>query len=35
MSKNRSRRWCDMKYCGNRAKSRRHYERHRRAAPSK
>lgn len=34
MSKNRSRRWCDMKYCGNRAKSRRHYER-RRAAASK
>ena len=27
LSKNRSRRWCDMKYCGNRAKSRRHYER--------
>lgn len=26
-SKNRSRRWCDMKGCGNRAKSRRHYER--------
>ncbi|HKQ51292.1 MAG TPA: ABATE domain-containing protein [Pyrinomonadaceae bacterium] len=34
LSKNRSRRWCDMKYCGNRAKSRRHYER-RRAALSK
>ena len=30
-SKNRSRRWCDMKYCGNRAKSRRHYERKRAA----
>lgn len=29
LSKNRSRRWCDMKYCGNRAKSRRHYERKR------
>jgi predicted RNA-binding Zn ribbon-like protein len=28
-SKNRSRRWCDMKGCGNRAKSRRHYERKR------
>ncbi len=28
-SKNRSRRWCDMKECGNRAKSRRHYERKR------
>lgn len=24
-SKNRSRRWCDMKSCGNRAKARRHY----------
>lgn len=29
LSKNRSRRWCDMKFCGNRAKSRRHYERKR------
>ncbi|HEX2091777.1 MAG TPA: CGNR zinc finger domain-containing protein, partial [Longimicrobiaceae bacterium] len=28
-SKNRSRRWCDMKDCGNRAKVRRHYHRHR------
>lgn len=27
-SKNRSRRWCDMKDCGNRAKVRRHYHRH-------
>lgn len=26
-SKNRSRRWCDMKDCGNRAKARRHYAR--------
>ena len=26
-SRNRSRRWCTMKVCGNRAKSRRHYER--------
>ena len=26
-SKNRSRRWCDMKECGNRAKARRHYRR--------
>jgi predicted RNA-binding Zn ribbon-like protein len=26
-SKNRSRRWCDMKTCGNRAKVRRHYGR--------
>lgn len=27
-SKNRSRLWCDMKKCGNRAKWRRYYERH-------
>ena len=27
MSRNRSRRWCDMRDCGNRAKARRHYER--------
>jgi predicted RNA-binding Zn ribbon-like protein len=26
-SKNRSRRWCDMRDCGNRAKARRHYRR--------
>jgi predicted RNA-binding Zn ribbon-like protein len=26
-SKNRSRRWCNMRTCGNRAKARRHYER--------
>lgn len=26
-SKNRSRRWCDMRTCGNRSKVRRHYER--------
>jgi predicted RNA-binding Zn ribbon-like protein len=26
-SKNHSRRWCDMKNCGNRAKQRRHYRR--------
>lgn len=26
-SKNRSRTWCDMRFCGNRAKSRRHYRR--------
>jgi predicted RNA-binding Zn ribbon-like protein len=25
-SKNKSRRWCDMKVCGNRAKARAHYE---------
>lgn len=29
-SRNRSRRWCDMKGCGNRAKARRHYERKKR-----
>jgi predicted RNA-binding Zn ribbon-like protein len=29
-SKNRSRRWCDMRDCGNRAKARRHYSRKRR-----
>jgi predicted RNA-binding Zn ribbon-like protein len=28
-SRNRSRRWCDMKVCGNRAKVRRHYRRQR------
>ncbi len=28
-SKNRSRRWCDMETCGNRAKARKHYERKR------
>jgi predicted RNA-binding Zn ribbon-like protein len=28
-SKNRSRQWCDMKVCGNRAKARRHYQRSR------
>jgi predicted RNA-binding Zn ribbon-like protein len=27
LSRNRSRRWCDMKECGNRAKARRHYVR--------
>jgi len=26
-SKNGTRRWCDMKVCGNRAKARRHYDR--------
>ena len=30
-SRNHSRRWCDMKACGNRAKVRRHYRRKRRA----
>jgi len=29
LSKNRSRRWCDINDCGNRAKQRRHYLRHR------
>lgn len=33
-SKNRSRRWCDMRVCGNRAKSRAHYRRTQRAASS-
>lgn len=28
-SKNRTRRWCDMKICGNRAKWHRYYDRHR------
>jgi predicted RNA-binding Zn ribbon-like protein len=27
LSKNRSRRWCDMRDCGNRAKARRYYRR--------
>jgi predicted RNA-binding Zn ribbon-like protein len=31
-SKNGSRRWCDMKVCGNRAKARRHYQRERKSA---
>jgi predicted RNA-binding Zn ribbon-like protein len=26
-SRNRTRRWCDMRVCGNRAKARRHYQR--------
>ena len=30
-SKNRSRRWCEMKDCGNRAKARRHYARRRKS----
>jgi predicted RNA-binding Zn ribbon-like protein len=29
-SRNRSRRWCDMTVCGNRAKARRHYQREKR-----
>jgi predicted RNA-binding Zn ribbon-like protein len=31
-SRNRTRRWCDMKICGNRAKARRHHERSKGAA---
>jgi predicted RNA-binding Zn ribbon-like protein len=31
LSRNRSRRWCAMENCGNRAKVRRHYERRRKA----
>ena len=34
-TKNRSRRWCDMRTCGNRAKSRRHYERRRTAGSNR
>jgi predicted RNA-binding Zn ribbon-like protein len=33
-SRNRSRRWCDMNSCGNRAKSQRHYARYRNSAPA-
>lgn len=32
VSKNRSRRWCDMKSCGNRAKAHRHYGRSKKQA---
>jgi len=32
-SRNRSRRWCSMEGCGNRAKARRHYHRHREGPP--
>jgi predicted RNA-binding Zn ribbon-like protein len=31
-TRNRSRRWCDMTVCGNRAKARRHYERRKQVA---
>ncbi|MFQ5873107.1 MAG: CGNR zinc finger domain-containing protein [Dehalococcoidia bacterium] len=31
-SKNRRRRWCEMKTCGNRAKARRHYQRKKQVA---
>ncbi len=33
-SRNRSRRWCDMRICGNRAKVREHYRRNRPANPA-
>jgi len=32
-SRNHSRRWCDMKSCGNRAKARRYYTRHKQQHP--
>jgi predicted RNA-binding Zn ribbon-like protein len=32
ISKNHSRRWCDMETCGNQAKARRHYSRKKRAS---
>jgi predicted RNA-binding Zn ribbon-like protein len=34
-SRNRSRRWCDMNSCGNRAKSQRHYARRRSGVPAR
>lgn len=34
LSRNRSRRWCSMESCGNRAKARRHYHRERSAIPT-
>ncbi len=34
MSRNRSRRWCDMGDCGNRAKARRHYHRQKVSLPT-
>ena len=34
-SRNRTRRWCDMSACGNRAKARRHYHRVRKTAPTR
>jgi predicted RNA-binding Zn ribbon-like protein len=34
LSRNQSRRWCTMNDCGNRAKAKRHYQRHRQAGPS-
>lgn len=32
-SKNRTRRWCTMSHCGNRAKARRHYQRQKHPVP--
>jgi predicted RNA-binding Zn ribbon-like protein len=34
-SRNHSRRWCDMKVCGNREKARRHYQRVHRESPGR
>lgn len=34
MSRNHSRRWCDMGDCGNRAKARRHYRRQKESLPT-
>ncbi len=34
LTKNASRRWCDMRICGNRAKARRHYARVQAAGPA-
>ena len=34
LTKNASRRWCDMRACGNRAKARRHYARRQEAGPA-
>ncbi|MFY9929055.1 MAG: ABATE domain-containing protein [Streptosporangiaceae bacterium] len=34
LTKNASRRWCDMRVCGNRAKARRHYARVQAAGPA-
>jgi predicted RNA-binding Zn ribbon-like protein len=35
LSRNRSRRWCDMEDCGNRSKARRHYEKTKRSRRDK
>lgn len=34
-SRNRSRRWCEMEHCGNRAKARRHYRRQKQVGPDR